>query len=266
VLCADEARRAGAAASESVPADVAAGTAAEAAALRGALAVLLASSAHPLAAPAEIAVAGCLGVVSALPPAPPRAHVWRSELFAAVAQGAVVRSSRAHLRRGTGEDLEDLHQWRDVCAAPLLACCCETLGIGDYLAPLAHALRTALHDATSVAAATASQLAPPTSATMGGGAAGVGVSVLEKIEALLFAAACTSGRCVYGRPADDEQVTAVEGLAAAAVAMASTAGGAYIEVAAAVVRQAAACREALDRVTSDDFDEPRGGLGWASLT
>ena len=213
--------------------------------LRDALTLLLNCSAHALPAPAELAAEAWICLLEALPqciPSHPDAR-WRNELFTIVVQRTATRCSRTHLTTsGSGEDLDDLVEWRERCGAPLLSACSETLGVSHYLGPLAQELSKALSTPSS----------------------------LEGIEALLFACACVSG----GGPnaprglsnsADAEVVRAAEQLAGKAAAAATTV--LPNELASAVVEQATACRAAIDRATSDDADfEPRAGLGWASMS
>ena len=232
---------------------------AAAAPLRGAIALLLASTDHALTGPAEIAAEGWISLAAALPSAPHSAAPWRGELYTLVVQCAVRRCSRAHLRAGTGEDADDLEEWRERCAAPLLTACSELLGVAPYLEPLAEALQAALEGRAHPAHG------------WGGPGPMQQLEALEAIESLLFAAACTSGHgSQRGCSAAAAAAAKVEQLAAAAASAAATPGAVgspAAEIAGAVLSRAAACRAALDCVMSDDADfEPRGGLGWASLT
>ena len=152
------------------------------------LSFLLACSSHPVAAVAEAAADGWRDFVSALPSAPAGGGggggggEWRGALLSRVVGATLPRLSRAQLRRGCGDDDDDLADFRERSGAPLLAALSEGLGETRWLAPLAGVLRTTLPGAGA-----------------GGGADGGGGALpleqLEQIEVALFAGACTSARC-----------------------------------------------------------------------
>ena len=116
--------------------------------LRDALTLLLNCSAHALPAPAELAAEAWICLLEALPqciPSHPDAR-WRNELFTIVVQRTATRCSRTHLTTsGSGEDLDDLVEWRERCGAPLLSACSETLGVLLSRTVGAGAVKGALH-------------------------------------------------------------------------------------------------------------------------
>lgn len=144
--------------------------------VRSAIELLLACTSHCRAGPSEVAAEGWL-YFAATQPMPVAEESWVRGLFVVVAHRTALRCSRAQLRQGTGDDDEDLEQWRARSAQPLLTACSELLGIESWLGPLAGAMG----EATATTA---------------------GASVdLETLEALLFAVSCTSPRCVRACPA-----------------------------------------------------------------
>lgn len=186
--------------------------AADAAAVRGACALMLAGSAHPLESVAEAAAGGWTRLLEALPPrsAPfffeagggPTLQ-WRNSLFTQVASHTVGRSSYAQLRRGTGEDAEDVVAYRDRCSTALLRELSVELGL-EWLRMLSASL------SQSLAGFPASE------------------EQVEAVESLLAAAAATSPRCATARLHDAEaqaaQVQARGGVAAALAELAARAG------------------------------------------
>ena len=147
--------------------------------IRPTLDLLMNGSRHPLPVAAEVAAEGWINL-GAVWPASNRQPVggppggdWRKALWLHVAQRTIARASLAQRRQGTGEDVDDVLAWRERCATPLLSTCSEQLGASAWLATLLPSLRAAVHSSPSD---------------------------LEGLEALLYAAACTSPRC--GTPAD----------------------------------------------------------------
>jgi hypothetical protein len=160
----------------------------DAAAVRGACAVLLAGAAHPLEAVAEAAAEGWTSLLQALPPrsAPFFFQVgggptlpWRNSLFTQVASHTVGRSSYAQLRRGTGEDMDDVTAYRYRCSTPLLRELSVELGL-QWLHMLTQALEQAMHGFCASEAQ------------------------VEAIESLLAATACTSPRCATAQLHDPQ--------------------------------------------------------------
>ena len=133
--------------------------------LQVAINALLACSDHPLSVAAEVAAEGWLCLLAALPPAAAgEAQLRRAQLFSDVVRRTLLRSSHAQLRSGTGEDKEDLEQWRARSAAPLLAACSEALGAANWWPALLATIRS--------------------------------TADVEALEVALFCAACTSPRCI----------------------------------------------------------------------
>ena len=204
---------------------------------RSAMELLLACTLHPRAAVAEVAAEGWLCFARSQP-MPVPVESWIQGLFSLVAQRTVSRCSRAQLRLGTGDDTDDLEEWRERSARPLLNACSELLGMGAWLAPIAASMQTANAEARVQSAIRAA----------GGVPSGEGGA--EALEALLFGAACTSPRCVRACPS---QVS--EGLLAdfvggvrALAASRTTADDAQMAL---VVQQASACCAALALASSE---------------
>ena len=161
--------------------------------LFGLLNVLLACTSHTLSGPAEVAAAGWISLASALPPRASGGSkweqggalaTWRQQVFTRLLEVMISRCSRSHLRRGTGEDLEDLESFRQRCAAPLFVVCSEQLGGARWLHLLAAGLRPT-GDCGHMNAGGCDCFPPAVS----------GLDP-EMVEVLLFAASSTSPRCL----------------------------------------------------------------------
>ena len=137
----------------------------------------------------------------------------------------LARCSAAQLRRGTGDDADDLAFFREACAAPALGALSEELG----------ALRMRLVDAA---------LRPPLHALTSGAADG---AAAEAVEATLFGAACTSPRCgARGANGEGAEELALQLIGAHAEAVAGGGAGeaAQTQALAALCALAAALRAA----------------------
>ena len=173
--------------------------AARSAHLEATISILLCGVQHVLPLPAEVAIDGWLNLIHALRPLSVEPHGtrqleerWRSELLSELTRRVVARGSLLHTREGTGEDSDDVHQWRLRCSAPLLFACSEQLSGSVWLSSFAPAVRQAVGQLET---------------TMGHGAAsGVGqghvASALQAtdwmaLEAHLFAGSCTSPGCSW---------------------------------------------------------------------
>ena len=154
---------------------------------RSVMELLLACSSHPCTAVAEVAAEGWLYFARSQP-APAAPFSWAHAVFRVVVQRTTARCSRAQLRQGTGDDGEDLAQWRERSARPLLNACSELLGIEAWLTTIAEALRSTLADARVQGA-----MRDPASVP-------IDHNGVETLEAFLFAAACTSPSCLRACP------------------------------------------------------------------
>ena len=100
--------------------------------------------------------------------------MYKRQVCEQAATRLLARCSAAQLRRGTGDDADDLAFFREACAAPALGALSEELGALRWMRLVDAALR------------------PPLQALTSGAADG---AAAEAVEATLFGAACTSPRC-----------------------------------------------------------------------
>ena len=193
--------------------------------LEGLFALLLACTDHPLAAVADAAADGWRCFCAALPPPPGGVDPpWRAAVCEQAATRLLARCSAAQLRRGTGDDADDLAFFREACAAPALGALSEELGALRWMRLVDAALR------------------PPLQALTSGAADG---AAAEAVEATLFGAACTSPRCgARGANGEGAEELALQLIAhAEAVAGGGAGEAAQTQALAALCALAAALRE-----------------------
>ncbi|KAL1519374.1 hypothetical protein AB1Y20_022900 [Prymnesium parvum] len=189
-------------------------------AVRGVVALALSALLHPVGPVAETAASGWNRILEALPPSvccsPVDAdvHAWRIPVFIAVAQNVITRSSYAQLRRGAGDDVEDVHAYRERSSSPLLRDLSVELGL-DWVLTISRSLEQArvqvtlrsdtyfnivlvlgrrFHLFQDVAPLTTPLLLKQALIGFPSGEA-----QLEAVESLLAALACTSPRCMSVR-------------------------------------------------------------------